>query len=57
LLAFFQLGVGAVISTAISAATPEDRLPIIAIFGVTATVGLIILVLGHKRAHHSTATE
>lgn len=57
LLGFFQLGVGAVISTAISAATPEDRLPIVAIFGITASIGLMILLAGRKRAHTSSMEQ
>ncbi|MDB5343606.1 MAG: Bcr/CflA family drug resistance efflux transporter [Schlesneria sp.] len=57
LLGFFQLGVGAVISTGISAATPEDRLPIIAIFAVTAAIGLAILFAGRKRAHASSMEQ
>ncbi|QDS91798.1 Bicyclomycin resistance protein [Roseimaritima multifibrata] len=50
LLGFFQLGAGAIISTGISAASPEDQLPIIAIFGATSAIGLVILLQGQKRA-------
>jgi DHA1 family bicyclomycin/chloramphenicol resistance-like MFS transporter len=57
LLGFFQLGTGAVISTAIGAASPDDRVPIIAIFGVTAAIGLTILLAGRKRAEASPVTE
>lgn len=57
LLGFFQLGTGAVISTAIGAATPADRVPIVAIFGVTAAVGLAILAVGRRRASASSVIE
>ena len=57
LLGFFQLGTGAVISTAIGAATPEDRVPIVSIFGITAAVGLAILLAGRKRAAASLVAE
>ena len=57
LLGFFQLGTGAVISTAIGAATPSDRVPIVAIFGVTAAAGLAILSAGRRRAAASAVTE
>lgn len=57
LLGFFQLGTGALISTAIGAATPADRVPIVAIFGVTAAVGLTILLPGRKRAEASPLNE
>jgi MFS transporter, DHA1 family, multidrug resistance protein len=57
LLGFFQLGTGAVISTAISAATPDDRVPIVAIFGATAAIGLVLLLIGRKRAAASPVTE
>lgn len=57
LLGFFQLGTGAVISTAISAATPADRLPIVAIFGATALIGLVILLIGRQYAFASPAEE
>jgi DHA1 family bicyclomycin/chloramphenicol resistance-like MFS transporter len=57
LLGFFQLGVGAIISTGISAATPKDSLPIIAILAITAMVGLTILLIGWKRAERTPVTE
>jgi DHA1 family bicyclomycin/chloramphenicol resistance-like MFS transporter len=57
LLGFFQLGAGAVISTAIGAASPDDRVPIVAIFGVTAALGLTILLAGRKRAEASPVAE
>ncbi len=57
LLGFFQLGTGAVISTAIGAASPNDRVPIVAIFGVTAAIGLMILLAGRKRAEATPVTE
>jgi DHA1 family bicyclomycin/chloramphenicol resistance-like MFS transporter len=57
LLGFFQLGTGAVISTAIGTATPADRLPIVAIFGATAAVGLAVLLAGRKRAEASPVAE
>jgi DHA1 family bicyclomycin/chloramphenicol resistance-like MFS transporter len=57
LLGFFQLGTGAVISTAVGAASPGDRVPIVAIFGVTAAVGLFILLAGRRRAQASRVAE
>jgi DHA1 family bicyclomycin/chloramphenicol resistance-like MFS transporter len=57
LLGFFQLSVGALISTGISAATPRDSLPIIAILALTAAVSLIILLLGRRRTWAGEATE
>lgn len=57
LLGFFQLGTGAVISTAIGAASPDDRVPIVAIFGVTAALGLTILLAGRRRAEASPVAE
>jgi len=57
LLGFFQLGTGAVISTAIGAAPTDDRVPIVAVFGITAAIGLGILYLGRKRAEASAVTE
>ena len=57
LLGFTQMGVGAAISTGVGAATPDDRLPILAIFGVTAAVGLVILLAGRGRARAGAATE
>lgn len=57
LLGFFQLGVGAVISTGISASTPQDSLPIVAILAATAATGLTILLIGRKRAEASSVSE
>jgi DHA1 family bicyclomycin/chloramphenicol resistance-like MFS transporter len=57
LLGFFQLGTGAIISTAIGAASPDDRVPIVAIFGVTAAIGLTILLAGRERAEASPVSE
>jgi DHA1 family bicyclomycin/chloramphenicol resistance-like MFS transporter len=57
LLGFFQLGTGAVISTAIGAVPTDDRVPLVAIFGATAAIGLAILLLGRKRADASAVTE
>jgi MFS transporter, DHA1 family, multidrug resistance protein len=50
LLGFLQLGIGALISTGIGAANEGDSLPIIAIMGVTAAIGLAILIVGKKKA-------
>ncbi|HEY1190415.1 MAG TPA: multidrug effflux MFS transporter [Gemmata sp.] len=57
LLGFFQLGVGALISTGISAATPADSVPIIAILAVTAIIGLAIVLIGRHRAAASSVSE
>lgn len=57
LLGFFQLGIGAVISTGISASTPHDSRPIIAILAITAFAGLSILLMGRKRARASSMSE
>ncbi|QEL15165.1 multidrug effflux MFS transporter [Limnoglobus roseus] len=57
LLGFFQLGVGALISTGIGAAKSSDRFPIIAIMSATAVIGLAILLIGRRRALASTAAE
>ena len=57
LLGFFQLGIGAVISTGISGTTTHDSRPIIAILAGTAAAGLVILWMGRKRARTSSATE
>ncbi len=51
LLGFLQLGVGALISTGISISNSHDSFPIIAILAITALMGLIILLIGKKRAH------
>ncbi len=57
LLGFFQLGIGALISTGISTASPHDSLPIIAILAVTAAIALVILLAGRRRARASAETE
>jgi DHA1 family bicyclomycin/chloramphenicol resistance-like MFS transporter len=57
LLGFFQLGIGALISTGISAATPRDSLPIIAILAATAVIALAVLLAGRNRARNSVAAE
>jgi DHA1 family bicyclomycin/chloramphenicol resistance-like MFS transporter len=57
LLGFFQLGVGAVISTGISAATPRNSLPIVAIMASTAAIGLGVLLAGRARAKASSMSE
>jgi DHA1 family bicyclomycin/chloramphenicol resistance-like MFS transporter len=56
LLGFLQLGIGALISSGISMSKTSGSLPIIAILAVTTSLGLIIWVFGHKRAHASLAT-
>ena len=50
LLGFLQLGVGALISTGIGAFAAHDAFPIIVILAVTSVLGLIILLIGQKRA-------
>ena len=57
LLGFLQLGVGAFISSAISISTAHDSLPIIALLAVTATFGLIVLMIGGKRAAMDVALD
>ena len=57
LLGFFQLGVGAMISTGISRATPEDSILIIAILAATAALALVILLAGRSLARASSPTE
>jgi DHA1 family bicyclomycin/chloramphenicol resistance-like MFS transporter len=57
LLGFFQLGIGALISTGISTAAPEDSVLIIAILAVTAAIALVILLAGRKRAWASAPSE
>ena len=54
LLGFLQLGVGALISTGISAFATHDSFPIIAILAITSALGLIILLIGEKRSHKAT---
>ena len=56
LLGFLQLGIGAVISTFISMAPPRDSFPIIAILAITSAIGLVILLIGRKHAHHCPAS-
>ncbi len=50
LLGFLQLGVGSLISSGISMFHTRDSLPIIAILAVTSALGLVILLIGEKRA-------
>lgn len=50
LLGFFQLGFGALISSGVSAATPQNTLPIFVIFAVTATSALVVLLIGRRAA-------
>jgi DHA1 family bicyclomycin/chloramphenicol resistance-like MFS transporter len=57
LLGFLQLGVGAVISTFISISPPRATFPIIAIMGITAFLGLVILLIGRGRAHAAPVSE
>ena len=57
LLGFFQLGVGSVISSAISLFAMRDSFPIIAILAATSSIGLGIWLLGHKGAMASAITE
>jgi DHA1 family bicyclomycin/chloramphenicol resistance-like MFS transporter len=57
LLGFFQLGIGALISTGISAASPSDSFPIIAIMSTTAVIGLLILLTGRRAAHNAPIAE
>ena len=57
LLGFFQLGVGALISTGISSASPEDSNIIIAILAATAGIALVILLAGRSLARASSPTE
>ena len=57
LLGFFQLGVGALISTGISSATPDDSILIIAILAATAGLALVILLAGRSLARASSPVE
>jgi len=57
LLGFLQLGIGAMISTCISASPSQGSFPIIAILAATATLALVVLLLGRKRAHDSSVME
>ena len=54
LLGFLQLGIGALISTGISVFARHDTFPIIAILAVTSALGLIVLLIGEKRARRTT---
>ena len=57
LLGFFQLGAGALISTGISTASPDNSLPIIAILSGTAVIALVIVLVGRKPARNSPMSE
>jgi DHA1 family bicyclomycin/chloramphenicol resistance-like MFS transporter len=57
LLGFFQLGMGAVISTGISAGSKSNSLPIVAILSSTAAIALVILLAGWRRAQASPRSE
>jgi MFS transporter, DHA1 family, multidrug resistance protein len=57
LLGFFQLGVGALISTGIGMASPRGSIMIIVILAVTAGISLVILLAGMKRAQASALSE
>ncbi len=57
LLGFFQLGMGALISTGIGAASPSNSLPIISILASTAAIALVILLAGWRRAQACARTE
>lgn len=54
LLGFLQLGIGALVSTGISVFVTHDSFPVIAILAGTSATGLIILLIGEKRAHGAT---
>lgn len=51
MLGFVQLGIGAFISTFISASESHERFPIIAILAITSTLGYCILLFGRKKAN------
>jgi len=57
LLGFLQLGVGSLISTAISVFPSKGSFPVIAIMGITSIIGLIILMAGYRRAHADTSCD
>ncbi len=57
LLGFIQLGLGAIVSTFISAAPPHDSFPIILILAVSSLIGIGILFAGRKRAMHCAIAE
>lgn len=50
MLGFLQLGVGAVISMGIGMITTKDSFPIVALLGITSTIGLGILLVGRRRS-------
>jgi DHA1 family bicyclomycin/chloramphenicol resistance-like MFS transporter len=49
LLGFLQMGIGALASTAIGVLHATSSLPIFAVMAATAAIGLLILLVGHKR--------
>jgi len=51
LLGFLQMGSGSLMSTGIGVAKTHDAFPIIFILGLTALAGLIVFLIGRKRAH------
>ena len=57
MLGFLQLGVGAVISTGITLTHSHSSLPIIAILALTSSLGMMVLLIGRKRAAASMLTE
>lgn len=57
LLGFFQLGIGATISTGIGAASPQGSTTIIVILATTAAISLSVLLIGRKRAQAATLSE
>lgn len=57
MLGFLQLGIGSFISTGISIWPSRDYFSIIAIMAVTSLIGLIILLIGRKRAHQTPISE
>jgi DHA1 family bicyclomycin/chloramphenicol resistance-like MFS transporter len=57
LMGFLQLGVGAVISSSISTSHSKDTLSIVSILAITSTLGLVILLLGAKRAQTDTVPD
>jgi hypothetical protein len=46
-----------VISTAVGAASPGERVPIVAIFGVTASIGVAILLADRRPTKASRVAE
>jgi MFS transporter, DHA1 family, multidrug resistance protein len=57
LLGFLRLGIGALISSGISASGARDSFSIVSILAVTSTLGLIIWRLGAKRAASDVALD